>query len=339
MWIKQKFSNLLSRLEIHIQKILRNLAIFFFVSLLATIIYKCFFPQQWFFTVTAKSNIVDLITPKDKETKWRLQGAVICSRFKLDLSGSDITSRRSKDSHCGGSKWIEYSFNNPETVLKLNGAIKIHLEVRPDNSLSITLRSTKNKKEIQPDLEDKASAYLSFTDKTPDISLMKNDNIKINIFWPEEIINKNSNYIFPFAGSTTIGQDISWSGTRMLESGEIQVYTADRLINKHQLIDERTLLPGDQVTLLDTNNDTSTAPKGFVRFLAGQNNEDKLLLDVVAFGTADFVRVKRYGNNDYDFKPGSWAQLLYDPVLILLASILILILSLTDGIITLFGKK
>ena len=98
----------------------------------------------------------------------------------------------------------------------------------------------------------------------------------------------------------------------MLSSGNIQVYTSDDSPDKRQMVDEAELLLGDQVRLETAIKEAGAIPpKGFIRYVPGSS-----VLDVIAFGAADHVRIERYGDNGYNFRPGDISKLRHDPLFI-----------------------
>ena len=285
-------------------------------------------PPLWIFSAKAKTGVVELVTPEDKETRWRINGAVICSRGELAVTSAAIIQARLADSTCGSEAWTGYRFQDPELTLILKGTVHVTLELARDHRLFISLRQRKPKK--GPDGR-KSGATLSFSDATPDIELVKNGALKVNLIWSGTNLPIPDSYtdrIFPFSGITTIGRDINWTGTSLLVEGTIQVYTSDDSPDKRQLVDSAELMLGDQIRLLDfTRGDVQISPKGFVRYAPGSP-----YFDVVAFGAADRVRIERYGENGYDFKPGMISQLTHDPMLIWLLSFLIAAIGLLSTI-------
>jgi hypothetical protein len=75
-------------------------------------------------------------------------------------------------------------------------------------------------------------------------------------------------------------------------------------------------------------------PKGFIRL-----ESEKDYFDVIAFGAADHVRIERFGDNGYNFKPGKLRLLMNDQVLILISSIFIALVGVLTGIASVFGRK
>jgi hypothetical protein len=292
-------------------------------------------PPQWIFSAKAKTGVVELVTPEDRETRWRINGAVICSRRELAATSATASRSRLADSTCGSEAWTGYRFEDPEQTLILQGAIHVTLELARDHRLLISLRQRKPK--TTPDGR-KRGATLSFTDGTPDIELGENGTLKVNLIWPGTNLAIPDSYtdrIFPFSGVATTGRDINWTGTSLLVEGTIQVYTSDDSPDKRQLVDEAELMLGDRIRLLDyTRSDVRIFPKGFVRYAPGSP-----YFDVVAFGAADRVRIERYGENGYDYRPGMISQLTHDPVLIWLLSFLIAAIGLLSTISGMLQQK
>ena len=112
----------------------------------------------------------------------------------------------------------------------------------------------------------------------------------------------------------------------MLRGGTVSIYTADESADKRTLVDETTLMLGDQVRLGDADGGESL-PKGFVRISAADD-----VMRVVAFGRADRLRIDRYGESGYELKPGRFRKLASDPSVAffgsLLAAYMTLILAL-----------
>jgi len=319
-----------------IKQLLFGLALLALLLMGLTAARSLLHPPQWIFSAKAKTGVVELVTPDDKETRWRINGAVICRRVELAATSSAITQARLADSICGSDAWTGYRFEDPEQTLILQGAVRITLELSRDQRLLISLRQRKSK--TAPGHESKPPATLSFTDDTPDIELGANGALKVNLIWSGANLPQPDGYtdrIFPFSGITTIGRDINWTGTSLLIEGAIQVYTSDDSPDKRQLVDTAELMLGDQIRLLDFNRgDVRIFPKGFVRYAPGSS-----YFDVVAFGAADRVRIERYGENGYDFKPGMISQLTHDPMLIWLLSFLIATIGLLSTISGMLGQK
>jgi hypothetical protein len=127
----------------------------------------------------------------------------------------------------------------------------------------------------------------------------------VNLIWNGDSAPATT---FPFAGTTTLGRAVSWSDPRMLRNGKVSVYSADQSADQRTLVDEATLMLGDQVQLGDVA--AGIWPKGFIR---RSDQPDKGPLQVVAFGRADSLKIARYGDSGYDFKPDYLSKLASHP--------------------------
>ena len=321
------------------------------VLIVATFILACYAgytairPHQWIFSVQAESRIVELVTPSSKETKWRINNAILCIRDKLDLPVEKFAPIASGNPVCGGNRWTGYYTLDPEQTLVLAGTINAVLELRENKSLFLALRMQRpgtgkqsGNNAVTEDSGDNrlpSGASLSFTDGSPDISLDRAGKLRVNIIFPTTDDDTRSERVFPFTAETTIGRDINWTGTSLLTAGDIVVYTADKSPDKRKRVDEAKLLLGDQLRLSPlTRNDRTVYPKGFIRL-----NPEEDYLDVIAFGAADHVRIERFGDNGYDFRPGLLLLLLNDQGLILATSIFVGLVGLITGIAGVCGRK
>lgn len=277
-----------------------------------------FFPS-YIFNVTAKSDVFTLKIPDNfYSQKWLIKNAIICSKKPLKLNGQK--QEVVPQNICRNKKLHAYKFSFPESILELVGGTEVQLELLEDNSLALAINN-KAKNDIK----------LSFTNNNPDIVLSS----KINIRWPPNTVKELT---FPFTGNTTIGRDVSWFRRGILHTGSIRLYTSDFLsASKSVLIDQTPLVLGDQVSLHGKSTaNKNSFPKGFVRYSLKQ---DKQALDIVAFGEAKVIRVERYGDNGYEFKPGFWARVSKDTLLIAFGTILLALISLLSNLMDIFRKN
>jgi len=322
------------------------------VLIVATIIlaayvgYTAIKPHQWIFSVQAQSRIVELLTPANKETKWRINNAILCVRGNMELPIEKFTPITPGNPACGGKRWSGYRILDPEQTLVLSGTINAVLELGENKSLFLALRMPRpgaghqasEKAAATGDNEENrlpSAADLSFTDGSPDISLDRDGKLRVNIVFPAAVGNTIAERVFPFTAETTIGRDINWTGTSLLTKGDIEVYTADKSPDKRKRVDEAKLLLGDQLRLYPLTRKSKTVyPKGFIRL-----EPEKDYFDVIAFGAADHVRIERFGDNGYDFRPGLLLLLLNDQGLILVTSIFAALVGLVTGIANVCGRK
>lgn len=322
------------------------------------VLFSYFKAHQWVFSVQAQTRVVELITPADRETKWRINDAIICSRGALKLPPDQTALILPQDGRCGG-RWNGYRTYDAEQTLILKGAFHVVLESRQDQTLFLALRTHRpadeepaaksadtadaEKAAESADNDDalkmKHGAWLSFSDGTADLELGKAGKLRINIIFPKEQKTAEGariDRVFPFSGDTTIGRDVNWAGSSsMLTQGSVQIYTADESPDKRMLVDETELLLGDQLRLDHLIRDEKRLyPKGFIRFSAEQP-----YLDVIAFGAADRVIIERYGDNGYNFQPSKVLLLIHDPLFVLVATIFLAVITLVTGVASVCGKK
>lgn len=290
------------------------------VVMLATVGYRALFQPDWVFSVQADTSVVQITTSENKETKWRVAGATICSRKQLEPSIEPL-SPPDPESPC--RSWWSYSFEDPEQTLVLYGVVSVTLEIRDDGKLFISLREPRGAAVKGGTETDKIpKARLSFTKSIPEVSLERENKLRVNLIFPPAEVDR----IFPFSGVTTIGRDVNWSGTSLLTKGKIGVYTADSSADKRYRVDETEVLIGDQVRLDNA--------KGFARLSRGS-----LYFNVVAFGAGDSVRIERFGDQGYDVRPRWLSRLTHDPLLLWIVPILAAFITVVATIPPLFKKE
>ena len=111
----------------------RLLAKFILILVLLLVVFiawRAMKTPQWIFSIKAQTAIIELVTPENGETRWRVNDAVICSRGALQADTGQASLPRVTDSSCGSRAWRGYRFPDPEQTLVLNGAFDVMLEVR-----------------------------------------------------------------------------------------------------------------------------------------------------------------------------------------------------------------
>jgi len=279
----------------------------FIIMFIGFIFYRLAIPSKWEFSIEATTEVANINLRPGTETRWLVDGAVICSRDVLELPERYRLS--SADSPCGRRAWHAWRSTDPEQLLRLNGGASATLQLRPEGGLAMSLRA-----------EDGASlGGYSVVSVVEDVDL----DSAVNLIWTD--IPPQS-LTLPFSGATTLGRAVSWSDTRLLHGGNVVVYTADESADKRTKVDEAALMLGDQVSLGEPEPDHAW-PKGFVRVAGGED-----AMQVVAFGRASSLRIERFGESGYDFKPGPIRALAADPAVAfwgsVLAAFMTLILSL-----------
>lgn len=264
-------------------------------------------PAGWKFSVEALTEIAEVQLRPDSDTRWLIDGAIVCTRAALELP--DAYRVTSAPNPCGSRAWRAWRITAPEQVLRLTGGTVILLQSLPDGGLAMSLRTD----------SETGLGTLSVIGLVDEMPL----GDTLNLIWPGGTV---ATRLFPFTGTTTLGRAVNWADSRLLQSGEIVVYTADESADQRTEVDSADLMLGDQVRL-DVPESGFAWPKGFLRV-----SPDATALEVVAFGQADSMRIERYGDSGYDFRPGLISTLASDPAIAfwgsLLAAYMTLILSL-----------
>jgi hypothetical protein len=310
-------------------------AVFSFILLFA---YRFPVPVGWEYTVSASTEVLELELPAGSETRWLIDGAIICSRKKLADGAYQLGA--SAQSPCPGRAWSAYQLSGvQEQVLTLNVPVavatdtdkpplRIMMEIDSAGTLAMIIRGTKMGERV---------GSLSSVELDSDIELQS----PVNLIWKTGATTAGiAELVFPFSGEVNIGRDIAWSDSRMLRNGTVSVFTAsDKIEANRTLMDEAELVLGDQVRLDHTvsRDNRKIWPKGFVRHsLTGVPDA---VIDVVAFGRADDILIQRFGDNGYSFKPGFWRRVLRDPVLSITGSALLIFLGVLGQIADVAGVQ
>lgn len=271
------------------------------------ILVRLALPAKWEFSIEAATEVAAVNLPPGTETRWLVDSAVICSRGTLPLP--EDFRIESLGSPCGSRAWHAWRSSDPEQVLRLNGGVSATMVLSPEGGLAMSLRAS----------EGESLGGYSVVGVVDDVDL----GSAVNLIWTE--IPRQS-LTLPFSGATTLGRAVSWSDTRILHGGNVVVYTADESADKRTMVDEAELMLGDQVRLGEPQPGRPW-PKGFVRVANGE-----AAMQVVAFGRAGSLRIERFGESGYDFKPGMIRALAADPAVAfwgsVLAAYMTLILSL-----------
>lgn len=282
-------------------------------------------PPQWAFSVEASTEVAEIELPASAETRWRVDGAVLCSRGELSADPARLAPGPA--TACGGRAWRAYRLGVSEPVVVLEGRVRALLQILEDGSAALALRN----------LEGAPTVGRLTLAGIPDLPLPS----PIHLIWePAAGLDGASpgprlpDLVLPFTGSTTLGRDIHWSSAGMLQNGRITVFTSDESADRRHAVDEVTLMLGDQVRLRPASEAPGGSPKGFARVPLGERRS----IEVVAFGRADRVRIERFGDNGFDFAPGRVARVLNDPALIGWGSVLLGILGVVASAQGLLGE-
>ncbi len=275
------------------------------VALLLFILYVAVTPSEWEFGLEVETEVAQVDFQPETRTRWRIDGAILCSRTDLALPKKYrlADSRRS----CGSRTWQGWRIEAPEQVVEIRGGSTALLE-SSESGLAMSLRSDAD-----------SLGALSVVGLFDGVQA----GDALNLVWQADDLAGIS---FPFSGTTTLGRAVSWSDFRMLRSGTVAVYTSDESADQRTLVDQATLMLGDQVQL--GANSTDIWPKGFISLAKGSK-----LMQVVAFGRADSLSIERFGDSGYNFKPGYLTKLASDPWIAFWGSLLLVCMTLIPGLL------
>ena len=279
---------------------------------------------HWVFSAQATSDVLEVVTPADRENRWLINGAILCTRDDLPTGDTNGALKPYTSKRCDDSQKAYLAVTDQDLVLVLRGRLDALFEIQDDSTVHLYVRSVNQHPADGRGSPDKvqttheapqqlrSGARLSFTNGAGDIDL-DNDRLRLNIIIPASYERSGITHhgrLFPFSGVITVGRDVNWAGTSVLERGSIRVYTADESPDKRRQVDETSLLLGDQLRLDPVVRGNQTLyPKGFARLNPGQRQ-----LDVIAFGAADRIRIDRFGDVGYTFRPSTLSLLVHDPL-------------------------
>lgn len=256
--------------------------------------------EPWPYSIDAESEHVTLNLSQEAETNWRIDAARLCVRSNLEpLEIPAVTG----SSPCPSRRWRAYDLSAiAEPALRIPSApdaaghYTARIDVNVDGSLSV---------QLEPD--QKATGLLLFTDAQGPLAL-GNEVLLHFPAPPEDGLPRR--LLLPFAGSGTLGKDVSWREPTLLRSGVITLYTrSDEAAGGRELVATTELMAGDRIDLSQGDAAAGQLAKGFVHFDLLPAPEAPSLLRVVAFGEADSVRIVRFGEQGFSFSPGPLARL------------------------------
>lgn len=281
-------------------------------------------PPSWYFSIRAQTEAADLELAAGRETQWRIEGAIVCATTALPAPLELLP--RAASSPCGGRRWQAHALpgdEGDEHVLVLGGgattagsapaALQVGLETRSDGGLQMSIRGP---------------GPLRLTTAGQEIALPPS----LNLIWAGE--TRPRDLVFPFTGERVrVGRDVTWSDASMLREGTLAVFTAsEESLAKRSQVEEVGLMPGDQVRLERHDSGGVYHPKGFVRFDRLGGGDAPASLDMIAFGRAESIRIERFGDSGYEFKPGWWVGILHDRRLMMASAILVALITVLGGI-------
>lgn len=286
-------------------------------------------PPSWYFSISARTEATDIELSAGRETQWRIEGAIVCATTALPAPLE--LQPRAASSPCGGRRWQAHALpggEDAEQVLVLGGAsasaggattpgaepeqLLVALETRSDGGLQMSIRGP---------------GPLRLATSGQEIALPPS----LNLIWAGEA--RPRDLVFPFTGERVrVGRDVTWSDASMLREGALTVFTAsEESLAKRSQVEEVALMPGDQVRLERHDGRGIFHPKGFMRF-DRLGDDGPATLSMVAFGRAESVRIERFGDSGYEFKPGWWVGILHDGRLMMWSAILIALITVLGGV-------
>ena len=330
--------------EIENKKPVNPIQVFVFSVVLLIVFlfaYRLLFPTRYAYVVEAKSQLMSLeINPAASgEIKWRTEGLVFCSRTELALPAF-----ASAQSLCGSHRLKPYHSQDIEQVLQIVAAGSMQLSSRVGGGLQMSLRSADSSEAI---------ARISLSSQSVDVSSASH----LVLLWPSqaeqaELEISPSHGVYPFKGKAVFGKDVNWSQNRLLLAGKINLFSGDEsAATGRREISKSTLMLGDQLMLepvvidgrtwyerilqtsspaaLDANsaNARTHFPSGFVHYQDGANS-----FELRAFGDSDGLELTRYGDLNFDLKPGLFARLSNDPLLAWMTPFLLLLITLSNNL-------
>jgi len=299
--------------------VLPLLVVWLFYLILAAI----FSPPSWYYSISARSEAAALSLPLERETSWRIEGAILCSTAALDA----LVPLAGEASPCGSRRWHAYALPDPrEQVLVIGGGgnpasgeeVEVALETRADEGLQISIRSAESARNL---------GVLRLVGQ--DITIPS--ATQLNLVWLGN--DRQRDLVFPFiANRVRVGRDMTWSDSPMLHEGKIEIFTATgENLSKRSRVEETELLPGDQVRLERFGGDEPLQPKGFLRFNRLQPGESPSALTAVAFGRAESIDIERFGDSGYSFSPRWWVGILQNRLLVILSAIIAGLIGVLGG--------
>lgn len=279
-------------------------------------------PPSSYYSISARSETAALSLPLERETTWRIEGAILCSTVEFD----GLVPITGEDSPCGSRRWHAYTAPDPrEQVLVIGGGepasgqeIEVAMETREDRGLQVSLRSAASARNL---------GMLRLVGE----DIVIPPGAQLNLVWVGN--DRPRDLVFPFtANRVRIGRDVTWSDSSTLYEGKIEIFTASgENLSKRTRVEEAELLPGDQVRLQRFEGENPLQPKGFLRFNRLQPGESPSALTAVAFGRADSIDIERFGDSGYSFRPRWWVGILQNRLLVILSAIIAGLIGVLGG--------
>ncbi|HRO34849.1 hypothetical protein [Thauera sp.] len=281
-------------------------------------------PPSWYFSISAQTEAADIELAAGRETQWRIEGAVVCATTVLPAPLELLP--RAASSPCGGRRWQAHALpggEDAEHVLMLGGASASAADAAP---AALQVGLSRSDGGLQMSIRGPGPLRLATSGQ--EIALPPG----LNLIWAGEA--RPRDLVFPFtAERVRVGRDVTWSDASMLRDGTLVVFTAsEESLAKRSQVEEVALMPGDQVRLERHDGGGVFHPKGFLRFDRVGAGDAPASLGIVAFGRAESIRIERFGDSGYEFKPGWWVGILHDRRLMMASASLIALITVLGGI-------
>lgn len=284
------------------------------IAFVVALLVASFSTPSWYYSINARSEIVELSLPSEIKTTWPMEGATLCSKVTLDGLQAVVPAA----SPCGRS-WKGYTVpSDLELKLVLGGGapspgqtIEIKMEAGTDSQRGLQVH-------ISGDQHAQSLGKVVSIGQGDETTLGN----QINLIWSGG--ERPRDLVFPFiADRVTVGLTAASGNSALLLEGKMEILAASgETLSKRTRIEEADLLPGDQVSLGSSDGKTPLRPKGFLRFDRLQANDSPNTLRAVAFGTAESVRIERSGESGYDFQPSWWGRISHDGWVVTIAGLL-----------------
>ncbi|MEQ8859934.1 MAG: hypothetical protein RIC56_14925 [Pseudomonadales bacterium] len=278
----------------------RSLQPILVVAVVALVAWALLSRQPWPYAIEAATEHVALTLAGDAETRWRIDGALLCAGRTDEERMLPVVA---DDPPCPGRRWSAYDLRGIEEVtLLLPAAVpgepgySVRIDVERGGALALAL---------EPPGGDVAAQLFAGAGA---------DGLRLAgpllLRFPAPVEPQPARRILlPFAGAGSIGRDVVWHDPSLLRGGSVSVFThSDEAAGGRDLVATTALLPGDRIDLAQSGEGQSMS-KGFVHYDLEAEPEKPPALTVVAFGESDAIRIVRFGDQGYSFSPGYVARL------------------------------
>lgn len=295
---------------------LRGLEFFSFLLLVFVLLFmfvRWALPDHYAYVVQARTQLLTLtIDPRRVgEVKWQITGAVICSRTPLALP------ELSQDaSPCGSARLKAYASGEAEHVLELVSEALVHMSAAPEGGFRLQIKA------LDP---TQTAARLSSTASGAEVDT----GGVVVLLWPGDDSDRAlppALGVLPFKGEAVLGRDVSWTASRLLLDGRIEVFRGDETaVSGRSQVSSSRLMLGDQLTAGEGEDGRVT--QGFIRFGPGVD-----AMQVQLFGELSGLELTRYGESNFSLQPSWLVAFTSDPLLAWLFPVFPLLITLSANL-------